>query len=856
MKSALGEINENQSMNRLAADLAMATSLTDPFRQKLSSLMDEPSRLAGSFQSSMKNIQAITGASAGEIKTLGNELLKLGKNTVAGPLGVANAMNDIAGGVDNAASHLGILHGAVLLAEAGQADLGAAANGLVSVMNAYGLASGNATRAAENATLVSDVLTQTVGQGVGSMEQFIGAFSQVSGVSASVGVGFDEVGAALAFITTQGPSASEAATQLRAAETALLNPNETLIKALGSIGIESGSAMLKQYGLVESLNIVQKSVGGSQDAMAKALGSTMALQGATALLGDGYRDFSAKFGEALRSSVTAAAQAIQTEGYESKVARLNAATDSLQAQIGGNINAIKGFFVDMGTGFLTHVASPIMSSPVGGFFRGLTAVVGLSAKSILDMGSGALNTVTQLVMLTSTLQNAGGFAKLFGSTFGGLLSPLKKAGGAIAGMIGPLIAKTAATFTATAAEVGFAGAMWATAGAVWAATWPILAVVAGVALLAAGAYLLIKHWDAVSAFFVNLWNKITGAFSAAFDWIRNTLAGVSSWVLGAVAVFMPFVGIPLLIIKHWDTIKAFFAGLWVQVGETFSSAWSSITSVLASAANWFVGVWNGVSSFFVSLWNNITSLVANVANWFSGVWNSVTGAFASAWMWVKDLFFGVWENIKGVVLGFVEWLRPVIDIITAPFRAIGNVVGGIVGKVKGWFGDTVEMGQVELSKTVQIAPVTMSVPAVSGTVTSTAAKSPVVTPPVFSAPASVPAPVVTPLSIPMAASTETIRTVSSNNAGSAFLAGSLGQTPLTATSFSPDTDIPELRNLAMPEKVEVARVPREKIKSRERNQAVTIKIENLSVNAEEITSAFDFVRILMNAANIPLEAAV
>jgi hypothetical protein len=49
--------------------------------------------------------------------------------------------------------------------------------------------------------------------------------------------------------------------------------------------------------------------------------------------------------------------------------------------------------------------------------------------------------------------------------------------------------------------------------------------------------MLIKHCDSISAFFVNLWDKVTGVFSAAFDWIRNTLAGVSDWVLVGVAVF-------------------------------------------------------------------------------------------------------------------------------------------------------------------------------------------------------------------------------------------------------------------------------------------------------------------------------
>jgi TP901 family phage tail tape measure protein len=191
-----------------------------PMQQSLDAMLEQPSKLASSFESSMKNIQAITGNTNEDMAVLNRQLLD-----ISGDAGIGSQ------GVDNAESHLGILNGAILLAKAGQADLGAAANGLVSIMNAYSLASGDAASATANAVTVSDVLTQTVGQGVGSMEAFIAAFSQVSGLSASVGVGFDEVGAALAFITTQGPAASEAAAQLKAVETSLLNPNETLAKA-------------------------------------------------------------------------------------------------------------------------------------------------------------------------------------------------------------------------------------------------------------------------------------------------------------------------------------------------------------------------------------------------------------------------------------------------------------------------------------------------------------------------------------------------------------------------------------------------------------------------------------------------
>jgi TP901 family phage tail tape measure protein len=681
-------------MNRLAADLAMASSLTEPFRQGLSAMLDEPSKLAGQFDSSMRNIQSLTNESNESLADLGKQLLDVGSGAVAGPNAIADAFYNITSGIGKAEVRMDTLRAAIALAESGQTDLAAATSGLITVVNAY-------NTPAEHMTDLSDVFFQTVRKGVGSLGGFVGAISQISGIAANVGIGFDELGANMAYLTTGFvKTEAEGATQIKAAITSLLKPNKDLSEALARVGIESGSTLLAEHGLADALNIVKSAVGGSQDAMASALGSTEALNAAIAFTSDGYTAFAQSYSEGL-SGATSDALRAQAQSYEARVAKLQAAADALKIQTGDDINAIKGFFVDMGAGFLTNVVGPIMSSPVGGVFQGIAAGAGLAANSILSLGSGALNVSSQLVVLTATLQNSGGFTKLFGNAFGGLLSPVKQIGSSIAGMIGPLVAKTTATFAATAAEVGFAGAMWATAGAVWAATWPILAIVAGVAALAFGGYMLVKHWDAVSAFFINLWNTVTGAFSAAFDWIKNLLGGVSNKVLGAIAVFLPIIGIPALIIKNWDTIQAFFAGLWVRITNLFTSAGGGIknffTGLWAGIVGGFTSAWNGILSFFTSVWNWILQIVASAAAWFAGVWVSVTSGFASAWTWVSDLFTSIWEGIKGVVMGFVEWLSPVVDAIIAPFRAIGDTIGGIIGSIKGWFGETVEMGKIEIA---------------------------------------------------------------------------------------------------------------------------------------------------------------
>jgi TP901 family phage tail tape measure protein len=929
MKSALGEINKNQDMNRLAADLAMATSLTEPFRQKLSALMDEPSRLAGTFDSSMRNIQSLTGETNESLAQLQTQLLAVGGGAVAGPNAIADAYYNIASGIGRAEVRMDTLRAAVALAESGQADLGAATSGLISVVNAY-------NTPAENMGDLSDVFFQTVRKGVGSLDGFVSAMSSISGLSASVGIGFDELGSSMAFLTAKGQTESVAATQLKAAMVSLLRPNEELSKALASMGISSGSAMVEQHGLAQSLTMVKAALGGSQDRMAKALGSVEALQAAIVLTADDYTAFAQSYAGGL-SGATAAALEAQAQSYESKVARLQAATDSLQIQIGDDINAIKGFFVDMGAGFLNHVAGPIMSSPVGEVFQGIAAGAGLLAQGVLSVGSGALNTASQLVMLTATLQNAGGFAKLFGSALGGILSPLRSIGPSIGAVF-----KTIGT-----AVLGAIPAIATFGAALWAALAPILpivlAVVAGVAVLAVGGYMLVKHWDAVSAFFVNLWNKITGTFLAAFNWIKNLLSGVPGWVLGAAAVFMPFIGIPLLIIKYWDGIKSFFAGLWGNITAAFSAAWkwmanlfisiwenvsaffvglwvrlkglfvavwegitgffaglwNGIVSIAATAANWFTGVWNAVtgafaaawtwaSNLFMSIWNGIVGIVTSVANWFGEVWGAAAGTFSAAWTWVADFFTSIWEGIKGVVMGFVEWLSPVIDMIIAPFKAIGNVIGGIINTVGGWFGETVDMGKTEISrmnenKTVRDAaarPVEAAAP-----ITQTAA-SPVAVPSFSAAPVVPAMEIASPITAPAFTTTSAVSapsisagtaTAGANTAlvehlAAASMKGIAGMTATTASdafmdagaSVAPGIDMADFEN-GTAARFHEAVIPRQTAietpwaapeERREKPAPRVFNIQNVNLNADDIDRLLDFARQLEHAVLEPVEAEV
>jgi len=195
MKGALDEIGQNQAMTRLAADMAMMTSMTDPMRKALSEAMAQPSRIAGSLDTSFRTIQVGLGATNEEMAVTRRELLALGGRAVAGPEAVAGAFANVATGVADASKHMAIMSAAIALSEANQADLTMSTNAMINVMNAWDLS-------AENAALAADVFTQASYAGVGSLDEFAGGISNISALAAGAGIGLDELGASFAYVTT------------------------------------------------------------------------------------------------------------------------------------------------------------------------------------------------------------------------------------------------------------------------------------------------------------------------------------------------------------------------------------------------------------------------------------------------------------------------------------------------------------------------------------------------------------------------------------------------------------------------------------------------------------------------------
>lgn len=368
------------------------------------------------FQETMTNTAAVLGATPAEIKNLSAEVLKLGGSAREGPQAVAAAFYDIVGGVSDASSRMSILEAAIATSEAGAASLAGTTKALISVMNSYSFS-------AEKAGFASDVLTRTVGMGVGTMDEFAAALPTVAGLANSVGISFDDLGGMMAYITTKGFGASEAATQLRAMMTALLNPNEKMKAALKKLGYESGQAAIQQKGLVGVFK--EMKAAGFENDLAGIVGSTEALSGVITLTNASATGFLGDF-KAGVDGATKSAQEIQLGSFAAQFDLLKSAVSEAGITIGSALLPVLMDVMTQVRPVVESIAEWIRNNP--GLVSGIVQIAGAVAVAspivsglgtVLKVVGAALSPIGLLLLVI------GGLLKFASDRFGGLENVLK-----------------------------------------------------------------------------------------------------------------------------------------------------------------------------------------------------------------------------------------------------------------------------------------------------------------------------------------------------------------------------------------------------------------------------------------------
>lgn len=262
-------------------------------------------------------------------------------------------------------------------AKAGVTDAFTAVDALTTVINAYGMA-------AEEVTLVSDIMFQTVKMGKLTYEGMAGALGTIVPIAAQVGIGFADIGAAMATLTKQGIDVNTATVQMRQVMVSVLKPTAEAEAMATKLGLAFNAQALRAKGLVAFLQDIKKAVAGDMEAMTALFGNVRALTGVMALAGDqadAFAEAQVRMGEAAGST---------EEAFKKQMEALSFWTEAFG-------NAVKQIKIS--------------------FIEGLTA----------PLREGIENSEDFEKKFTEKMQNAARSASLFASSFVEMIQGIGKA---------------------------------------------------------------------------------------------------------------------------------------------------------------------------------------------------------------------------------------------------------------------------------------------------------------------------------------------------------------------------------------------------------------------------------------------
>jgi len=162
------------------------------------------------FEQSMREVLTISAALQGDFEGYSDMIVDMSRELPQSANALAKAYYQIVSAGYDGAAGLELLQSASRAAVGGVTDVTTAADGMTTVLNAWGLS-------ADQSSKVADTFFATIRLGKTTMDEMASSISQVAAIASASGISFEEVAATLATMTKQGVPTAQAMTQMRAA---------------------------------------------------------------------------------------------------------------------------------------------------------------------------------------------------------------------------------------------------------------------------------------------------------------------------------------------------------------------------------------------------------------------------------------------------------------------------------------------------------------------------------------------------------------------------------------------------------------------------------------------------------------
>lgn len=550
------------------------TSAVDKMKELVSNTIE----VGASFETSMANVQAISGATDDDLKLLTDTAKKFGSTTKFSASESADALGYMALAGWDAKTSASALGGVLSLASASGMDLAQASDMVTDYLSAFGLE-------ADKSAYFADLLAYAQGNANTTAEGLGEAYKNCSANLASAGQDIETTTALLSMMANQGLKGSEAGTALNAVVRDMTSKMKDGKIAIGDTMI----AVQDSQGNFRDLSDILKEVEQATDGMgtaqkASALQSTFtadSIKGLNLILNAGV-DEANKFEDALRNSTGTAENMASTmnDNLNGDLTALNSQIEGVQIALYEKFEPALRAGVDALSGLTSGVQWLVdHGSEVSAVITGIATAVGTyvaytTAMKVMQEGWTALTIVTKAQTIAQTALNAVMNA-----------NPI----GLVISLIAGLVTAFVVLWNKSEAFRNFWIGLWNTIKSV------ADPVITGLVTWFSDAWTKIKGvWNSVGAFFSGVFNNIKNIFDKAPAYFMQKFTEAWNAIKG---VFSQF--------------GSFFSGLWNTISSTFSALGTRIGDAIGGAVK--AGI-NGVISSIENTINSAINLINGAIN--------------------------------------------------------------------------------------------------------------------------------------------------------------------------------------------------------------------------------------------------
>jgi TP901 family phage tail tape measure protein/lambda family phage tail tape measure protein len=239
---ALGDVGR---AIQVIATFQVASNLIGRITQALSSGTDALIQ----YDQALKNLQAITGASEGEIAVLGDTILKISNSTKFSSEEVANAAVVLGQAGFSATETIQSLDAVASLATGTLSDFKTTADLMASTLRAFELQASDSAK-------VADIFAVSINKSKLNMEDLRVILSYVGPAAHTAGLSLEETAGAVQLLKNQGIKASTVATGLRNVLAKMLAPTSKMRAEMSKLGIAVSDVNPSVVGIEQALKNV------------------------------------------------------------------------------------------------------------------------------------------------------------------------------------------------------------------------------------------------------------------------------------------------------------------------------------------------------------------------------------------------------------------------------------------------------------------------------------------------------------------------------------------------------------------------------------------------------------------------